>query len=490
MSSDHHQPEPQPPTTISANNEEEQSHQNQRPEETGEPKKEKPYSFPVTTLKLLSSYASSSRKAREGGKETDHQSDARKLSTMDIIRLASRFGSFSVFMHPYSSGLLGVSEEEEKDVELAQLLLSAAENTEYQYFDRAKRLLTRCENLASEKGNPVQRIVYYFAEALRERIDRKTARVKNKKAEEHGGCTSLPLVTSLPFMALHQKIPFIHGIQFAAMQQIVENVASATKVHVIDLRIRCEAHWTILMQTLAERDTLRIELLKITAVTTNDYKKDCEESCKRLHSFANSFNLPFSFKVVSLSDMKGMMAELIDTAPDETIVVYAPLILSSMISRPDCLDGLIRAIRSLKPAIMVVYETEAEINSPLFLKRFMEALLHFSAFFDCLEDCVQRDNKYRLILEGFHLREAILNMVVKDGEEWTNRSMRIDAWRPIFARFGMVEVELSESSLYQASLVVKQCPCGSLCTIDKNGKSLIFWWKGSPLLSLSTWKFS
>ncbi|KAA8549082.1 hypothetical protein F0562_000766 [Nyssa sinensis] len=129
---------------------------------------------------------------------------------------------------------------------------------------------------------------------------------------------------------------------------------------------------------------------------------------------------------------------------------------------------------------MVVTEVEANHNSPSFVNRFTETLFFFSAFFDCLEDCMERDNKCRMILEGKFFRHGIHNIVASEGTERTTRNVKIDVWRAFFSRFGMVEIELSESSLCQAKTVVQQFPCGSSCTLENNGKCLIVGWKGTP----------
>jgi hypothetical protein len=52
-----------------------------------------------------------------------------------------------------------------------------------------------------------------------------------------------------------------------------------------------------------------------------------------------------------------------------------------------------------------------------------------------------------------------------------------------------VDTELSMSSLDQARLVVKKFDCEKSCTLDMNGKCLIIGWKGTPIHSLSVWKF-
>ncbi|KAK3034623.1 hypothetical protein RJ639_033578 [Escallonia herrerae] len=95
-----------------------------------------------------------------------------------------------------------------------------------------------------------------------------------------------------------------------------------------------------------------------------------------------------------------------------------------------------------------------------------------------------------MTLEGCYLRDGIQNIVATEGEERISRSVRINVWRAFFARFGMVEIELGNSSLYQANLILKQFSCGGSCTLESNGKSLIIGWKSTPVHSLSIWKFT
>ncbi len=85
--------------------------------------------------------------------------------------------------------------------------------------------------------------------------------------------------------------------------------------------------------------------------------------------------------------------------------------------------------------------------------------------------------------------DGIRNIVAVEGRERTSQSVKMDVWRAFFARFKMVEIGFSESSLYQASLLLKQVACWSSCTLDKNGKCLIVGLKGTPIHSVSVWKF-
>ncbi|KAJ4843049.1 hypothetical protein Tsubulata_037518 [Turnera subulata] len=457
-------------------------------------------------LELLNNYGSGIKKMNmspfgNSGDECNPET-RKRLSTEEIIRVAGaryiqfsdqRCDEFSMLMHPFGYALSGLSDEETRDVELAHLLLAAAEKVGYQQYDRASRLLTRCDWIASQRSNPLQRVVYCFAEALRERIDEATGRFMAKELEGKVKCESLGhhgLSINLAGLAFHQNVPFNQIMHLTSIQAIIENIGSAKKLHVIDLAIRSGVQWTALMQALADREHRRLEHLKITALGLLPQKEEMEETGRRLDSFAKSMNFPFTFKVVYVSCMAQVKEELFETATDESVVVVSNMMLRTMIAAPECLENLMKVIQNLNPSIMLVGEVEANHSSPTFVNRFIEALFFYSAYFDCLETCWDHNIEHRSIIEA-NFSHGIKHIVAMEGADRIARNVQIEVWRAFFSRFRMVEVGFSESSLYQASLVLKQFPAASSsCTLEKNGKCLVLGWKGTPLHSLSAWKFS
>ncbi|KAA8531297.1 hypothetical protein F0562_006006 [Nyssa sinensis] len=457
--------------------------------ESVDPNKEQPHAIPLASLGILKNYGNKIRRLK-GAKINLPTYDTsytklcgQKLSTEEILRLAGEefiqssfqmIDDLSMISHPFSSSFSGLSDKEVKDVELVQYLLASAEKVGRQHFDRATKLLNRCDELSSNTGNPVQRVVYYFSEALREKIDRETEKIRSKDLvkKQPVDLEAEMMSPNLAIIAFHQEVPLSQVTQFTGMQAILENVAEAKKVHIIDLQIRSGMQWTVLMQALVARCECPVELLKITAVGTKS-KPKIEETGKRLMSFAQSMNLPFSFNVVVVSDMLDLNEDLFDLETEEAVAVYSTFAFRNMIAQPDQLEYLIRAIRNINPCIMVVAEVEANLNSPVFVNRFVEALFFYGALFDCLEDCMDRNDPNRMISESKCCFDAIQNIVAAEGEDRTTRHVNINIWRAFFAGFGMTEIELSASSLYQAKLVVKNFSCGSSCTLDPNGKSLI-----------------
>ncbi|KAK1577284.1 hypothetical protein Q3G72_020421 [Acer saccharum] len=462
-------------------------------------------SFAVSTLELLTNYASGSKKLKAtNDHETDINTHRQKLSTEEIMRVAGtryiqyfsdhqRFHDFSMVMHPFGYALSGLSEEETRDVELVHHLLAAAEKVGYQQYERASRLLSCCDWIAAERANSVQRVVYYFAEALRGRIDKETGRITFAAVESTAGTTLIDQGKGYNISTLkcYQKIPFNQVLYYAANQSILENVANASKIHVIDFEIRSGVQWTDFMQALAERVVQRrpIQLFKITAVGLRIQEKVIGEVGKMLSGLAESLSIPFEFNIVCVSSFIEIKKELFRIRYDESLVIYCSLILRTLLSWPSCLENLLGVIKKLNPSIMVVVEIEANHNSPSFVNRFTEALFFYSAFFDSLETCLEQDIGTRTEIEEV-LNKGIHNIVAMEGSDRTNRNVKIDVWRAFFARYRMEEIGFSDSCLYQANLLIKKFACASCCSFDKNVKSLVIGWKGTPMRSLSVWKFS
>ncbi|XP_038722231.1 DELLA protein RGL1-like isoform X2 [Tripterygium wilfordii] len=462
------------------------------------PEKEKRYPQSLASLQLLTSHGRGFKRLN-GGRIIEPSSESicmkesiHRLSTVEIMKVAGQrfIQSFSekvdvvpLLNNPFDISFSGISKEEMEDVELVDILLAAAEKVCCQEFELAIKFLSRCDRLSSINGNPVQRVAYYFSEALREKIDQE---LKGFKKEFSFDMEQIVMDASSASLAHRQEVPFCQVEQFAGIQAIIENVAEAKKVHIIDLGIKCGVQWTLLMQALASRHECTLELLKITAVGFSS--SQTEVSGKRLMGFAQSMNLPFSFRAVIISDILDLKEDQFELDTEETVAFYSEFFIFNLIAQPDHLDYLMGVIRNINPCIMVVTEVEANLNSPAFVSRFIEGLFFYGAYFDCIDACMERYDKNRINTEKL-LNLGIRSLVVADGNERRARHVKIDVWRAFFSRFRMEEKDLSMSSLYQADLMVKNFARARSCTLDMNGKSLIVGWMGTPIHSLSVWKF-
>ncbi|CAN0891049.1 DELLA protein GAIP [Linum grandiflorum] len=286
-------------------------------------------------------------------------------------------------------------------------------------------------------------------------------------------------------------LPTVLVSQFCGIQAIVDEVNGAKRVHVIDLfSIRSGAQWTILISALASSDC-SIRLVKLTAVGGRDQDM-IEETGNKLVSFAETLNLPFSFRAVMVSELDDFNQDEEEDKEEEVTVVYLECVPRKLIrSSPSTeFDKLMKVVKDINPSIMVVSEIEANHNSSVFAYRFMEALFFFGAYFECIEACMDGETTKRTEVEEMYFGESISSIVAFEGEERTVRNVPLRGWRMFFERFGMEEMEIGSSCLDRAKVVIENVVgCEGLCTVEMDEKSLVVGWKGMPLHSVSAWKF-
>ncbi|KAL4193258.1 hypothetical protein AMTRI_Chr06g176020 [Amborella trichopoda] len=453
--------------------------------EIPETKKAQRYPISPTALEILKSYNTLTRRlCNSSASEINHVNQlknrtlrGRKLSTEEVIRIAGEqyLDKGENLPLQFNPQLSNMSNEDIENIKLIHLLLSSTEKIENKQFDRAKGLLMVCDFKSSPVGNPVQRLVLYFAEALWEILERETGvRSQNPTSTQENGDEERVLMGFHPaILVFYQVVPFGKILQFTASQVMLDAMASSTRIHFIDLEVRTGMHWTMLMQSLSARLDHPVELLKITMVGNS--RERMEKAGNRLLGFSETLKLPFVFNLVVVSDMGEEIRERLPMEDGESVAVYAPLVLSSMLVKPHYLENLVKVISSLCPDIMVITEVEGKHNSPSFVKRFTEVLFYHAAYFDSLDAFFDSDDANRLVTERLYMGTNIRSMVGRDGEERSIRHVGVDVWR-------------LQDALYQASLIVKQHSNADSCTLELNGKALTVGWKATPLYSVSAWR--
>nr|GEY99413.1 hypothetical protein [Tanacetum cinerariifolium] len=204
---------------------------------------------------------------------------------------------------------------------------------------------------------------------------------------------------------------------------------------------------------------------------------------ERLAEYAKSMNILFTFKIVMVSNMLDFNIDLLELDEHEKVAVCAPFFLSTLISKPNYLEHLMRVIRKNNPCITLVTEIEANHTTPAFANRFTKALFFYGALFDSMSYCLANDDQHRKVSESVIYGQSIRNIVAADGDKRTIRHIGFDVWRSFFVRFGMVEIELSSDTLFKAKLFDSNFDCGNSCTVRADGGSLLIEWKDIPVFS-------
>ncbi|XP_015079864.1 DELLA protein GAI1-like [Solanum pennellii] len=333
------------------------------------------------------------------------------LSTTTIMKIAKEqlklytsqnHDAYSIIFSPLIADL-GLSPQVTEEVELVLLLLVSAEMLANRQLDCARELLNLCINFSLSAGNPVQRVVYYFAESLQNRINKGTGIQPIAAKIDAVNPNIMEDVLMDPrtdVIETEQMLPFRKVTQFTGIQAILDSVKSFKRIHLIDFGIKTGSQWTILMQALVGNGECPPEHLKITAVGTSLIRM--QEVGKRLTSFADTLHIPFSFKTI-VSDLRHINKDLFESKVGEVVAIYSDSRLWTLLAWPNHLQSLIQVCKSLDPCVMVVTEIEANTNTPIFIDHFNEALFYYSAIFDSLETCIGWNHQYRAVAQGVYI---------------------------------------------------------------------------------------
>ncbi|CAN1250658.1 DELLA protein GAI1 [Linum perenne] len=452
--------------------------------------------FSSSSLDLLRSHVknsfTSSNRITSPEQPPSTSSTDQEPTLMEIIRIAATAFINSSTKAAYEEGLQLLTHNENvmNKVRLVQLLLNAAELVGRHKYDQAIFLLDLCRSSSSKTGMLIERVVYYFSEALSERVGKKSrfnnihSTGSDKLNAQEAIAAPSPIVG-----VIYAKIPFYQVRQLAGVQAVVDSVDRANRIHIIDLRIRNGMQWTALMQALSSRKKGPPEILKITAIVNSNSENSTHETGERLGKFANSMNIPFSFRAISVPNMIEIHTNHFNLDPKDVVVVFSENALHGLIQMPNQLEAFMRVIRNIRPKVMVVTEREAEFNSSNFAHRFVEVLFHYGAYFDCIDTCLGSEEEgSKMDMESMFLSVQVKDVLVKEDAEMT-RTATIDVWRRFFRRYWMLEARVSAATIETVNLLLGKFEGGRCCTLDKDGRSLVVGWKGTPIFSLSAWKF-
>lgn len=400
-----------------------------------------------------------------------------KIAAENFIHsISDNRNELSMLNHPCSSSILTLSNESSKEVHLVQNLLSCAEKITEKNYECSIRFLKDCGGMCTSTGTPIQRLAFYVSEALFQKIAQETGK-RNKVMKP---LEPPKLANSMPVYFKHFPVSQITNL--VGSYTILCCLEGSRKIHVVDLEIRSGVQWVQLMQDLSARTIHPIEHLKITAIGLKS-KSILEETGRQLANFAHSVNLNFSFRIVMVDDILDLNIEMFDIDSDEAVAVYASYTLITLTGRGDSFHHVMEIIKGLSPRAMIVTEVEANCSSTLYMERFVESLFLFGAFFDSLAECLKGEDTSRMDIESTLFRSSLNHILTAEGEEMVLRHLPINKWRAIFGGFGLVEMELSFSSLNQAKLLLQ-----NNVTLCRNDRCLIVGWKGIALTSLSAWK--
>ncbi|GKV08093.1 hypothetical protein SLEP1_g19776 [Rubroshorea leprosula] len=217
--------------------------------------------------------------------------------------------------------------------------------------------------------------------------------------------------------------------------------------------------------------------------------KAVQEAGRRLAMYCGRYNVPFEYNAIA-QKWETIQIEDLKISPDEAVTVNSQNrfenLLDETVVENNPRDTVLNLIRKINPDMFIHSIVNGSHNAPFFVRRFREALFHYSALFDMFDAIIPRGDQIRLMFEKELWRQEVMNIVACEGtgrierpetyRQWQFRSKRAGfRQRPLDPEL-MREFKGRLSHVYHNDFIVEQ-----------NGQWMLQGWKGRILFASSVW---
>jgi DELLA protein len=380
------------------------------------------------------------------------------------------------------------AEEENAAIQLVHLLVTCAGAVQAGDYSVAHGSLSDARSIlasAVPTGTGIGRVAVHFAAALSQRL-----------FPAHPDLAPPPAPSARPaelhwrFFNAGPHLKFAYGTANLAILDASEGFDG---VHVVDLAVMQGLQWAHLISALARREGgppyLRVTGIGAPATGAHD---ELREVGLRLAQLARSLNVPFSFRGVLADQLDELRPWMLNIVPGEALVVNSVLQLHRLLVDPDAepavaapIDTLLEWVVGARPRVVTVVEQEADHNRASLVDRFTNALFHYAAVFDSLEDGCGGG----AALAEAYLGAEILDVVCNEGSARGERHEVVASWRERFARAGLAQLPFGPRALDEATahLLLLTSAWSGYGVLECDG-SLALGWHDRPLYSVTAWQ--
>ena len=373
-------------------------------------------------------------------------------------------------------------------VDFGTLLIQCAQAVSADDHRTANELLKQIRRHSSPSGDGSQRLAHCFANALEARLAGTGTQIYTVLASKKVSAAAMLKAYEL-FLA---ACPYKKISAFFANHMILRVAEKAKVIHVIDFGILYGFQWPILIQRLSARPggppKLRITGIELPQPGFRPAER-VEETGRRLAKYCDRFNVPFEYNAIA-KKWETVRIEDLKINRDEAIAVNCLFRFKNLLDETITVDSprgaILGLIRKINPHIFVHSIINGAYNAPFFVTRFREALFHFTAMFDVLDNNSPRENEHRLMYEKEFCGREVMNVVACEGSRRVERPETYKQWQVRTLKAGFRQLPLDRQLTKKLKKKVKVGHHKDFL-VDEDGDWLLQGWKGRVLYASSCW---
>jgi GRAS domain family len=382
------------------------------------------------------------------------------------------------------------SQNQEGHTDLRALLISCAEVVSTNNKKVASELLKEIRKKASPIGNGAQRFACIIADGLE-------ARLAGAGSVTYRQIVMRPLSTTEFLKAFHMGMrasPVMRVLCHFANKSILNNVATASEIHVIDFGIFFGFQWPSLIQALAKREggppKLRITGIDFPQPGFRPAER-VKETGRMLESYARDFEVPFEYQGIVVSQWESICFDDFSIKEDEVLIINSMCHLSKVKDEPllgmnSPRNKLLKLILEAKPKVFIHGIFNFSF-SPFFIIRFKKILTKYATFFDMLDTLVPRDNMQRQLIERTLYGPPVINLIACEGSDLVFRMETYKQWHMRNLQIGFEQNPVDESIVKECNGIIRNgYNEGFFIEVDCNW--ILLGVKGNINYAISLWK--
>lgn len=381
-------------------------------------------------------------------------------------------------------------ERNEVSIHLKALLLQCSQAIAMNEYERAKGLIKEIRKNSSPDGDGAQRMAHIFVSGLDARLAGTGNKLYNQLVRTCSPTRDILNAHSL----LQSASPFIRASFYFANTAIIKVAEKAPKVHVIVFGIDFGFQWPCLIQALSQMKR-GAPKLSITAIDIPrpgfSVVEQIEETGRRLEDYARSFGIPFQYNSILGAKWDSICIEDLSIEQDEVLIVNSLYRFENSGSETDATEcsreKVIDIIRKIRPHIFVHGVVNGSFGDPLFVSRFRQVLLHYSAMFDFLDSIVPRENEQRQFIEKVIWAHEAVNVIACEGSKRIERPETYKKWHRRNLAVGFEQLPINPATIKRIKDRIREVFNNDFFVEDDH-QWLLLGWKGKIIYALSTWR--